>query len=112
GPIVAALDRTFLFFGCCWNTTSCAQFSKKSHGSDPPDERTEYRSCLSRGSRAHGRALPLRLRLSRTLLGDCAVARGHGRTPPSSNIFSSHIRSQSGQTRTHLRSAIVRRARV
>ena len=53
-----------------------------------------------RGGRVHGRALSVRLRLA----GPCwAIVRlreimdGFRRHP---NIFSSHIRSQSGQTRT------------
>src|SRR5215467_5894437 len=51
------------------------------------------------------RALPLRLRLSRALLGDCVMREVMGGFRRQPNIFSSHIRSQSGQTRTHVRNA-------
>jgi len=53
----------------------------------------------------HDRALPLRLRLSRALLGDCVMREVMGGFRRQPNIFSSHIRSQSGQTRTHVRNA-------
>ena len=46
------------------------------------------------------RAGPVTASFKPALLGEYALRRGQGRTPPSSNIFSSHIRSQSGQTRT------------
>src|SRR5215831_4104150 len=62
---------------------------QKSHGCDPPSEGTEYRSCPSRG--AGSTCAPVTASFKPGLTGrlDCAVARGHGRTPSSSISFSS-----------------------
>jgi hypothetical protein len=88
------------------------QLLKKSHGSGPPGEGTEYRSCPSRRRRLQDHAAPDTASFEPGITGRLCVCARSWTDPTVAQIFNSHIRSQSGQTRTNLRSAIVRRARV